>query len=60
VKPSFPGLTGGSSFDSAMRKSIPILTTLAGGLRGLVRNWPQTFCRAPISLDPLVCPFTKW
>jgi hypothetical protein len=38
VKPSFPGLTGGSSFDSAMRKSIPILTTLAGGLRGLANR----------------------
>ena len=35
VKPSFSGLTGGSSFDSAMRKSIPISTTLAGRLRDL-------------------------
>jgi len=34
----FPGLTGGSSFDSAMRKSIPILTTLADGLRGLANR----------------------
>ena len=53
VKPSFPGLTGGSSFDSAMQKPMPISTMPVGGLRDSVRNWPQAFRNASDSLDHL-------